>query len=841
MDKHTNRAGASLVLAAIVLATFCHAATGSAAEPPAVLFVGEHDNHVASGLRALQVPLDEASLDDLIQGRFCLFDYSVLVFGIDVRRTNLESMKDAAGAFVEAGGVVLCFRSSDPDPWVPVSLAKDRAYALGEVLAPEHPIFNKPHVFDRAALQAVHGGSIYSGFYELGEGWRPLLSAGKQQTWDTAPSQHKGDHYGIIELERGRGRIVMCQMIPAYAWFQDSRGDANSPGARFFENLVRYALASAVRREGPHKPRVRPEAYAADLGDLLQTPAGWDRLRLDDPAWQFTAKGPFTGKCDRRGVYTIACSNDATQAGNFGQVARQLQIPRNAQCVMLRVYQSDDYCGGQEPKMVGDQRVSTSMNMKEAHRFRQVLIDDAVVVETDVLGRNVQPAHARVQWYDITDVVRGKREVTLTLKVVDRKNTGQEAFPTDCYFACVDLRTDFLRVDAGKLTAEGYAKGDQGMALSKDTGSLSLAAPVPQGQYVVAFRLLDHPYGQGSATITVNGQTAVAVRASADDFRVWWLATPPLLLPASAQIALHAQGDDEEHMVVSDVAFVPAELCEPRTETTAAESPIFKSGRPAEHEVVKLAVSETARATRTGEIASQAVPFGFGRLRSAEQLAVRTSDGKMIPSQVRPFAHWPDGSIQSAVVSYPVDVAASGKAEYGLHFGSRVNRNDVPKPLTVEEQEGHFRIDTGRLLVEIPRDTGQIVSAVSIDGNEVEIPTGQSWGLALGTEDGRLLRSDGRTTTSCLLAERGPLRAIVVKTGKLADDAGEVLDYRYELHFTRGSAEVQFFSRFSNTVHPDGVFIKRLSLALPWPSDRSAVYYAASENAAPVRVESPTT
>ena len=772
MDKHTNRPAAAIGLAAIVSATLCCVTIVSATEPPAVLFVGEHDNHVAAGLRALQVPLDEASPDDLIQGRFCLFDYSVLVFGIDVPRTNLESMREAVGGFVETGGAVLCFRASEPDPWLPVALAKDRAYAFGELLAAEHPIFNKPHAMDRAALQAVHGGSIYSGFYAMGEGWRPLASAGRQQAWDKVPSAHSGDHYGIIELEHGRGRIVMCQMIPAYAWLNDSKGDANSPGAHLFENLVRYALASAVRREGPRRPRVRPEGYAAELGELLKTQAGWDRLRLDDPGWHFTATGPFRGNCDRRGVYTIAHGNDPAGAGNFGKVARQLQIPEGAQRVMLRVYQSDDYCGGQEPKMVGDERVSTSVNMKEAYRFRQVLIDDNVVAETDVLGRNVQPARDRVQWYDITDMVHGKREVTLSLQVVDRKDTGEEPFATDCYFACVDLRTDFLRMDASSLTASGYVKDNQGMALAKTTGSLSLTSPVPEGQYVVAFRLLDHPYGQGSARITAGGQRAAAVRASADDFRFWWLATGPLALAANAEIALETEGDGEERMVVSEVAFIPADLCEREAKTTVAESPIFKPGPLAEHEIVKLTVLETARATRTREIATQAVPFGFGRLRSAEQIAVSTSDGKMISSQASPFAHWPDGSIQSAAVTFPVDVTASGKAEYGLHFGTRVDAIDVPEPLVVKESAGHFTIDTGRLLVEIPRDTGQVVSAVSVDGREVAVPTDRSWGLELEGEDGRLLRSDGKTTTSCVLAERGPLRAIVVKTGKLSGDEG---------------------------------------------------------------------
>ena len=164
-----------------------------------------------------------------------------------------------------------------------------------------------------------------------------------------------------------------------------------------------------------------------------ERPRDRDGLRMDDPEWHFTAKGPFTGACDRRGVYTISYGNAAAEAGNFGQLARRLTIPEGAERVMLRVYQSDDYCGGREPKMVGDRRVSTSMNMKEGYRFRQVLIDDAVVAETDVLGRNVQPARERIQWYDVTEVVQGKREVTLALKVVDRKDTGEEPFPTDCY------------------------------------------------------------------------------------------------------------------------------------------------------------------------------------------------------------------------------------------------------------------------------------------------------------------------------------------------------------------------------------------------------------------------
>ena len=97
------------------------------------------------------------------------------------------------------------------------------------------------------------------------------------------------------------------------------------------------------------------------------------------------------------------------------------------------------------------------------------------------------------------------------MKVIDRQGTGEEPFPTDCYFACVDLRTDFVRIDAKELAADGYAQADEGMVLSGDSGSLTLAAPVPKGKYVVAFRLLDHPYGQGAAEVVVDGRTAVVM------------------------------------------------------------------------------------------------------------------------------------------------------------------------------------------------------------------------------------------------------------------------------------------------------------------------------------------
>ena len=493
--------------------------------------------------------------------------------------------------------------------------------------------------------------------------------------------------------------------------------------------------------------------------------------------------------------------------------------------------------------MVGDRRVSTSLNAKQAYRFRQVLIDDSVVAETDVLGRNVQPARERIEWYDVTEAVKGKGEVTLALRVVDRQGTGEETFSTDCYFASVDVRADFVRVEAERLAADGYAETVEGMALSNDAGSLSAAAPVPKGSYVVAFRLLDHPFGQGSAEILVDGRAAVSVLASADDYRFSWLRTRPISIDAGTPIMLRAKRDGEERMVVSELALIPADLCKIDDETNTpqepwAGSPVFKPGPPAEHERVALTVSERCGAARTGEVTSQGIQFAFGALGSASNVAVKAGE-KTLPSQVRPFVYWPDRSIQAAVVTFPVDVKANATAKYELHFGSQITPPEVVDPLGVQETADLLTIDTGPLRVDVSRRSGEVLATASIEGRPVEFPGGRSWGLELECEDGRTATTDGGTATSCVLVERGPLRAIVVKTGKLTDTKGELIEYRYELHFTRGSADVRFFVRLSNMTVPAGVFIKTLALKLPWQTDSAAVYYAESEDGEPMRVETP--
>ena len=84
MNRQKRQQPTSTRIAAFILLTFT-ASVSPADEPPAILFLGGDGKHVASGLQALDLPFDQASMENLVQGDVCLFDYRVVICGMDER------------------------------------------------------------------------------------------------------------------------------------------------------------------------------------------------------------------------------------------------------------------------------------------------------------------------------------------------------------------------------------------------------------------------------------------------------------------------------------------------------------------------------------------------------------------------------------------------------------------------------------------------------------------------------------------------------------------------------------------------------------------------------------
>ncbi len=791
------------------------AASAPASAGPKALLVAPEGNYVARALTALGTPHER--IDPRQYRTVSPFDHDVIVWGFDQTRAPLRAEPEVIDAFVRSGGVLLAFRANEEDPWLPAPLARDKAYAFGKILEPEHPIFTTPHKFTDGLMREVHGGSIYRAFFDLGEGWLPLVSAGAEQAWDKTGARDDGEHYGIVELPRGEGRIILVQMIPSYHWFHDSDGDASCAGARFFENLVHYALSSAPARAASRPRRRMPEGYHTDLEGLTALPQRGDGLPLDDRAWRFTSKGPYTMKVDRRGVLTFTHADTPSRAGSFAQLAREIEIPQHAGAVTLRWYESDTYCGGRERILGGERHGETALeNYKRGMRFARVLVNGEPVWEQDVLGRNPQPASQRVRTADITDAIRkanGKCE--LALRVEDREGSADEPFAIDVFFATVEVILDLRRAPAAEMfEAKGFtAAADGRLKLTGPRGSLATRHYGPAGPYVVAVRLRDGHAGQSQLRVLAGDRRIAMWKLTADDHRVYWAVSEPAELPAGVPVRIEIDRDDDEEVEIHEAAIIAQRLL---AQPTELGEPPAAGGRGAAHVRFPLTLRETAGAARAAEVTAQGIPFPVRCLPKGERLRVTGPDGAPVPAQTRTVARWPDGSAKMLLLAFPATVAAGETATYTVEAGEGVEPVPVVDALTLSEEAGLLRIDTGAIAVTVSTTNGRVVDDVRRGGRLLK-RADEVWELVLVDEHGRAVASGGPTVTETQIVDAGPLRALVVRKGSLADGQGTLVEYRMTLEATAGSDHLRLEATIINREDTAEVYLKRWSLQLARP------------------------
>lgn len=785
------------------------------AAPRVLLVTTGGDSHVAKGLTALGVEYETVTPGEL--GKRNPYAADVVFSDRDVARTPFTQDADLWREFVRLGGVFVGFRTNEQEPWLPVPLIHDRGYDTKALLVPEHPVFTTPHALDLAAVRAVHGGSIYHALAELGPGWVPLVEAGAPLGWDKRVAQSEGPHYGMAELVYGKGRILLTELIPAYHWFHDEKGDATVAGAKLFTNLVAYALASASE-QAARRPPSQPLANAVrSLRELAPPP---ERAVGVDPekGWTVTRRGPYTTKTDFRGVRTFLHADAPSQAGNFIQAATRLDLPprRPGSPLVLQWYQSDTYCGGRERVLGGAQHGQTALeNQKAEHRFKQVLVNGQAVWEEDVLGRNVQPAWKRFHTLDIAPFVKaGDREAEIALRVEDRLDSGTFPFFIEVFFARVallgeELATNPLLGEEG-MPAEGRIAG-AGLSAAGE-GALQAATPtqatwrvdVPPGQYRVALQAVDSPDGIEHLRLNGGKGPLGEWRLTANDGRAWWLLSDPVEL-GKEELAIEFVAT-EPPLVLLRVALVP---------WVAAPAKVGAAAPPVAV-AVPLTLSETAGIARQGEISAQTVPLPEGVLHDSQRVRLLAADGSPVVVQTRPVALWADGSIKILQTCFPATLPAGGNAEFRLEAPA-ASPAEPGVALGVRERGGSLEVDTGAIRVELSTSHGRIADAV-YRGGERLTPAGGVWEMVLETEDGSLLRSNAATVASTRIVEAGPCRALIVRRGWFAREDGSPsrLEYRIQTECFAGSEELRTQVFLVNRDDAAEVYLSRWSLDLAW-------------------------
>ncbi len=806
----------TLTVALIVLLV----ASAVLAAEPRVLLVG--GGGTASALEALDIPFEQTTWPDYKAGRINIFDYTVIISAMDEDRSPIKDSPTRLRRFVDSGGVFLGMRNRRADAWLPVPAKNDRSYEFGEVLVPDHPIFHQPNELTRETLLQVHMGSIYDAWYDLGEGWVPLISAGKQQGWDAEPAASDGEHYGMIELEYGMGRIVLTQLIPEHAWFSDGDGP-DSAGAKLFANLVTYALSHSP--DWPEGASAVPECYHRSVSDLLPEPTAGGAWPLDDgrqgAGWTFESQGKFTGKPDRRAVFTISHPHEDTEEGAFGRVSRTVPVDAEGGCY-LRFYVSDDYCGGVDRDYEGDRAVATYENKKRDMRFCEVLVDGEQVWDMDVLGRNPRPADRRFYLADISNAIRGKDEVTISLQVRDRQGT-EKPFLTEVFWAGVEMFPGIQRIPARQMEAEGFAEDDGAMQIGAPEGSLRRPFTGESGQYYAAIGLRDDHTGQSRLRLSVGGKQVGEVQMTADDYGQWHAVFGPVQVNRGDEVRLDATRDRTEVMRVEEIALLPRELVErkPVREEVAIEPPCYQPGEEPARDSFTMTVSDHAGVARSGEVATQGLPFAYGALTSARNLRVLDASGAEVPVQARALNSWPDGSVMFALVSFPASVDANANAQYTVEFGSQVRPAEFPgRILTVNEQDGRIAVNTGPLQATLSTTRGTLVDSAVLDGTQMI--GDEPWAALVTAEDGTQYSSALGEVTDTQVIEAGPLRAVIRRIGRhTAEDGSTLLEFDIIQEFYLGSPTTRLSYVFTHKEDTETQKLRqvRLNMPCPWAGD----------------------
>ena len=216
----------------------------------------------------------------------------------------------------------------------------------------------------------------------------------------------------------------------------------------------------------------------------------------------------------------------------------------------------------------------------------------------------------------------------------------------------------------------------------------------------------------------------------------------------------------------------------------------------------------SAGVSRADDVATFGVPFAKGQVGFTDGRPALAVSGATA-YQFRGLALWPDNSVKWALCDVQTDIDA-GQTVQGLVIldgDGASSQSDIGTQKTNE-----ITLDTGPLRATIRRDDFRFLESVSVDGQlVVNNPSGT--GLT-GTDTAGKLLVPG-PSTSVVLEENGPVRALVRVDGPLVDVSGTpVIDVTLRIIARRGSRELetQLTVRNANVIRPQHTTLRSIEL-----------------------------
>ncbi len=280
----------------------------------------------------------------------------------------------------------------------------------------------------------------------------------------------------------------------------------------------------------------------------------------------------------------------------------------------------------------------------------------------------------------------------------------------------------------------------------------------------------------------------------------------------------HAYGKSRRRFL-RNVALSGAGLSLRGLAASALEGKTMSDSRPAiaGQGAVKLSWLDGAPPATTVGV-SWGVPWPRGVMPQGRRVAVRTADGRSIPTQNWPLAFWPDGSVKWTGLAIAAEPSLKGPLS--LVAGA------VPpeqSPMKVWEEVDGVEVNTGPMNCRIARSGPSLIESLTVEGREVA----RDGHLVVLREDRsnyankRAVHEEEYTSkiTKLTVEQSGPVQAVVRIDGVHAggEPARTWLPFIVRFYFTAGTTCIRVVHSFVFDGDQATDFIRGLGIAFTVP------------------------
>lgn len=211
---------------------------------------------------------------------------------------------------------------------------------------------------------------------------------------------------------------------------------------------------------------------------------------------------------------------------------------------------------------------------------------------------------------------------------------------------------------------------------------------------------------------------------------------------------------------------------------------------------------------RTSEPVRLGIPIARGLLTDSSNIRLMDELGQSRPLSVRPLCLWPDGSVKWLLVDFIADIRPLERIAFTLQkqesSADNFNCSNYTK-IVLEQSSELFRVNTGYVQFEIPRNTFIPFGSVQLD--DAKIISGKDSWIQLIDRDGIQYVP---VIDRFILEEAGSLRSSLLADGRFvsAKSKSPVL-FRSRLIFFAGLSAVRLEFQIRNpkaALHPGGLW-----------------------------------